>query len=77
MEPPRIFGLLCLCSGTAICCFLIALAHKIELYSSEAVSSSLLLVGVAIKVGVASKILRARFARAYKETPLFESCIRP
>ena len=32
-----IFDLLCVCSGTVVCCFLIALAHRIELYSSEAV----------------------------------------
>ena len=42
---------------------LIALAHKIELYSSEAVSSLRLLVGVAIKVGVASKFLHAHALR--------------
>ena len=77
METSRIFGLLCLCSGTAICYFLITIAHRIELYSSRSVSARILSVGVVIKVGVASKLLRARSTRAYAETPLSESCIRP
>ena len=39
-----------LCSRIAFCCFLIALAHRIELYSSWAASCSRLSVGVASKI---------------------------
>ena len=39
-----VFGLLCLCFEVAIGCFLITVAHRIELYSSEA-DSLLVLIG--------------------------------
>ena len=64
METSTTFGLLCLYLGTVICCFLIAIAHRIELYSSESASCLHLSEGVVIKVGVALKICRIH-TRAY------------
>ena len=51
------------------------LVHRIKLYSSKAVNCLHLLVGMDIKVGVASNNLHACFTHLYSETLLSEPCI--
>ena len=63
METSRIFGLLC--SGTAICCFLIAIAHRIKLCLSRSVSCSRLIGGRGHKSGRGIE----NFARAPIQKP--------